>query len=87
MNIPKVEKGKIVVIRSDYNTGKILNIDGSFYNSCGNEYYEIAVNIEEAKKIAKKEICENNKYIQILLYNDEAEFIEVITPDNVEGIM
>ncbi len=78
MKIPKLGGGKAIVIRADDKTGKVLNNDGSYYNSEGENYYMVMESISDAKAYAVKEVKKG--MVEILIFDGEGEFIETHRP-------
>src|SRR5690606_5081672 len=67
---PKIEKEQVVLMIADFNTGHILNLDGSLYMQQGESYYLIFNDLETAKIYALKLLNENKNY-EVLLYNSD----------------
>jgi len=76
MKIPIVEQGKFVIIISDYNTGIILNNDGSYYQNEGDNYYEIIEGKGNAIAEINKKLNEKEG-IEIILYDNKGKFLEL----------
>lgn len=74
MQIPKVEKGKSVIIRSQSWTGKVLNNDGSIYNNVGENYYLIMDSVEIAKKYAIETIKDG--LVDVTIHDHNGEYID-----------
>jgi len=82
MNIPKVEKGKFIIIISDFNTGIVLNEDGSNYLGTGNSYYKIMNNHSDAEEYALNEIYTKKRNVEISIYDNEAFFVKMFRPNS-----
>lgn len=74
MKIPKVEKGSYVIINAERSTGKILNNDGVYYQSTGEDYYLIIKGKDETEEKINN-ILNENDHVEILLYDHEAQFV------------
>lgn len=75
MEIPKVGKGKYVLIKSELSTGHILNYDGTSYIGSGNNYFIVKNSIESVEKFIKEELMLNED-IQVIVYDGEGNFIK-----------
>ena len=80
MVIPKSDKNQIVLICSNFNTGIVLNNDGSPYLDEGENYFEIINSLDEAIVIARQKIEKDNT-IEVILYDHDGKFIKTIRPE------
>lgn len=75
MKLPKIDKGQIILIEVDMNTGVILNKDGTFYINEGNNYYQVfndKVQVEDYITREKKDMS-----YEILLYDYKWNLLEM----------
>jgi len=75
MKIPKVGKGKFVLLTADLNTGTILNNDFSIYIK-GEDYFIVKDEKEESRRFAKRRVLEKND-IEVILYDGDGNFLEI----------
>ena len=79
MILPKVGGDKVVLVRADFNTGHILNNDGTLYEGGDTGFYEIYPNKAAANKAAAELILQN-KNLEIILYDGVGVALDVISP-------
>ncbi len=79
MDIPKLGEGKFALILANFETGIILNINGSYFLGDDNIHY-IAMNSEQAAIDRAREIVESAGNIEIMIYNGTGELIQVVRP-------
>lgn len=72
-------EGKFALILATFETGIILNTDGSYFLADGNIHY-IAMNSEQAAIDHAREIVESAGNIEVMIYNGTGEFIQVVRP-------
>jgi hypothetical protein len=80
MFIPEAEEGKFIIITAELSTGIVLNNDGSRYTGGGNNYYQIFDDKSKVEKFFDREFNEMKRNIELIVYNHNAGFIEVIRP-------
>lgn len=80
MKIPKVDKGRIVAICAEATTGIVVHNHGGWYLGSGEEEYCVFDTIALARQYAATMTSANSVDggLEILLYDDEGNFIEVI---------
>lgn len=80
MEIPKIGKGKYLLLNAELSTGIVLNKDGSYYNkdvNYGTDVYSVSDSLQEAYDKANKIIKENPK-IEVVIYDSSGTLIEVV---------
>ena len=68
-----VDKNNFILVFADFESGIILNKDGSYYTNDGEDYYVIVEGKEKAITTAK-DIVER-KNLEILMYNSKGILI------------
>lgn len=81
MEIPKFEKECYSLIILESRTGKVLNIDGSYYNSEGTDYYIIKKNMDEIELYVEENL---NEDIDISIFDNNGEYFKYYSIINRE---
>lgn len=81
--IPKLGDGKFVAVHSKFDTGHVLNLDGSLYTSDQekgqDKTYKVFDNLDHAERYAAEALTENAN-LEICIYDGEGEFVKVFQP-------
>ncbi|MBK9462268.1 MAG: hypothetical protein IPN94_23315 [Sphingobacteriales bacterium] len=80
MNIPETQKGKIVLLMAEFDTGIVLNFDGSRYKKTDEYHYKIMDSMEDAEKFAKAKINEETACVEFIFYDHNGNYICTISP-------
>lgn len=77
LNLPKLEKGKVFLMRAEISTGIILNNDDTYYLSTGENYYKIFNSIMDVKSILINKPTSEGQ-VEYLIYDHNGSFIELL---------
>lgn len=83
MTLPIIKENQYVLLRAQYDSGIILNNDGSFWT--GEEeanYYYIVQSKVEALTMARELIVAGEQEIEVIIYNFKGELFDYIEPRN-----
>ena len=87
LDIPKLPKGYVLVIRAIFGSGKVVNNDGSFYEidqdppeKGGKIYYHIYKSYDEAKNDILLAL-ENDSSFEYIIHDNEGSDLECFRPD------
>lgn len=75
MKLPKVDRGKIIIIEVDPSTGTVLNKDGTFYVNEGDNYYKVFDTETQVEDYINSEKI--GKSYEILLYDYKGKLIKM----------
>lgn len=73
MEIPRFKNECYILFVLDSKTGKVLNNDGTYYESQGDDYYLIKENWEDVESFVRENLTEE---IDISVYTNNNEYLK-----------